>query len=331
MTRVPRAALTLSLAAAAGGFLLYAPTLHAPERGPDAPGEQEARTLFVGDMFFDRSIRTTAEVEGYDYLLSCVKDRFLSYDAVIANLEGPITTKRSVAAGSKVGSWQNYTFTFEPEVAALLARHNVKAVSLGNNHIGNMGEEGIAATQRYLESAGISYFGGVQDKSASDKNTMIYHSVLREPIWRSEIGGQRLSFVAYNQFGGMPPEAVASRIKAEKAGGRFVVVFAHWGEEYVPPVKAVREQAALFARAGAGLIIGSHPHIVQESEVLGQTKVYYSLGNFLFDQFFSEDVRHGLAVEATFKDGRLIDTKELPTTMLQDERRVCFDADLPGA
>lgn len=306
----------LSLLAIVGGIFFFARTLHAPEKGVLELRSTKANILFVGDMFFDRSIRTTAQEKGYDYLLSCVKDVFLSYDAVIANLEGPITTKHSVAVGSVVGSWQNYTFTFEAEVAALLARHNVKAVSLGNNHIENMDKEGVYSTRDYLEKAGVGHFGGLA--FLHEESTDV-----GEPIYRAEINGQKLSFVAYNQFGGMPPYEVAPRIAKEKADGYFVIVLAHWGEEYIPPVKAVREAARLFAESGAGLVIGSHPHVVQETEMIGATPVYYSLGNFLFDQFFSEEVMHGLAVEATFRDGKLVATKELPTEMLR-ERRVCF-------
>jgi gamma-polyglutamate biosynthesis protein CapA len=197
-------------------------------------------------------------------------------------------------------------------------------VSLGNNHIENMDEAGVLSTRAYLEEAGVAHFGGLALLHEEPTD-------VGEPVHRMELEGQRLSFIAYNQFGGMAPQEVSPRIASEKAGGYFVVVMAHWGEEYVPPVQGVREAARLFAEAGAGLIIGSHPHVVQESETIGETRVYYSLGNFLFDQFFSEEVRHGLAVEAIFKDGTLVSITELPTTMLQEERRVCFDADLPGA
>lgn len=310
-----------------GAFLFLHERALAPFSASQEAVPPQARLLLVGDMFFDRSIRTTAQAKGYDHLLSCVKDRFLGYDAVIGNLEGPITERKSVAVGSRVGSWQNYTFTFEPEVARLLARHNVRAVSLGNNHIENMGEEGITQTHRFLREAGVAYFGGVQVKTSTE-DTMIYHSVSREPIYRTEINGERLSFVAYNQFGGMPPEDVAPRIASERAAGYFVIVMAHWGEEYVPPVAEVRRAAKLFADAGAGLIIGSHPHVVQERELIGSTPVYYSLGNFLFDQFFSEEVRHGLVVEAVIGEGRLVSEAQFATTMRQEERQVCFDADL---
>lgn len=321
MSRALLLGLVGAAVAAIGAFLYFFENQVSSFQAPMPEVPTEARLLFVGDMFFDRSIRTTAQEKGYDYLLSCVAERFRSYDAVVANLEGPITDRKSVATGSRVGSWQNYTFTFEPEVAALLARHNVKFVSLGNNHIENMDEAGVVSTRKYLEEAGVAYFGGVsvfEEKSAD----------IAEPVHRTEIQGQALSFVAYNQFGGMPPEDVAPRIRAEKEAGRFVVVLAHWGEEYIPPVKAVRATAKLFADAGAGLIIGAHPHVVQEKGTIGETVVYYSLGNFLFDQFFSDEVQHGLAVEAVFKNGELVSLTDHPTTMLREERQVCFDADL---
>lgn len=282
--------------------------------------EEPAKLLFVGDMFFDRSIRTTAEERGYDFLLSCVKDRFDSYDLVVGNLEGPITEQSSVSVGSVIGSWQNFTFTFAPEVASLLARHNVKAVSLGNNHIGNMGEDGVVSTREHLDLAGVGHFGGIE--LLDEKPTEV-----GEPVYRTELKGEALSFIAYNQFGGMSPEEVVVRIAAEKEDGRLVVVMAHWGEEYIPPVSEVRRAARLFAEAGADIVIGAHPHVVQEREIIGDTPVYYSLGNFLFDQFFSEEVRRGLAVEVHIQHGLVQSTAEYPTEMLRD-RRVCFEGDL---
>ncbi len=305
------------------GRLFFFP-LHLERPPLAAPSEvnketEPARLLFVGDMFFDRSIRTTAEQKGYDYLLSCVKDRLLSYDAVVGNLEGPVTDKKSVSVGSFLGSWQNFTFTFAPDVAPLLLRHNIRIVDLGNNHIDNMQEEGVLQTRSYLDKADVGHFGGpVYSRGAGATSS--------ESIYRTTVQEQKFSFISYNQFGDLSPEDTVPLIAAEKKDGRFVVVFSHWGEEYVPPVAAVKRAARLFSNAGADLIIGAHPHVVQGHEQVGDTLVYYSLGNFLFDQFFSEEVSHGLAVDVTVNHGKLVSTVEYKTTMGKD-RRVCFSGD----
>ena len=310
----------LILVAIVGVFLLFPKKTEAPF-GTYSPKKDSVHLLFVGDTFFDRSVRQVGETKGYDFLLSCVKDRFLSYDAVVANLEGPITDNPSVSIGSVVGSPENYTFTFAPEVAGLLKRHNVTIVSLGNNHISNQGVVGVTQTEKYLQAAGVDYFGGVAEIGG-------YRAETGEPVFRTYMKEQNFSFIAFNEFGGSPAEFVAEQIRSEKAEGRTVIVFAHWGEEYIGVPARVKAAAKLFADSGADLIVGSHPHVVQEHEMIGDTPVYYSLGNFLFDQFWTPEVRSGLALDVTFQKGKVTSIKELKTEMLSD-RRVCVGGDLP--
>lgn len=254
----------------------------------------EAKILFVGDIFFDRQIRKVITDKGEDYILGCLGDYLKEFDLVVGNLEGPITDNPSVSLGSEIGSPQNFVFTFPPLSAKLLYKNNIRVVSLGNNHIGNFGQAGIASTYEYLDRAGVEYFGGVSGN---------------EPILRKNINGIDFSFIAYNQFGGKSKEQVASDIKSEKMGEkkqkRKVVVFAHWGEEYTVPTEHMKQAAKLFAESGADLIIGAHPHVIQESERVGETPIYYSLGNFIFDQYWNKEVSTGLGVVATFSKNNL--------------------------
>ncbi|NCS97807.1 MAG: CapA family protein, partial [Candidatus Pacebacteria bacterium] len=67
-----------------------------------------------------------------------------------------------------------------------------------------------------------------------------------------------------------------------------------------------------FVAAGADIIIGSHPHVVQQHESINGVPVYYSLGNFVFDQYFEENVRRGLLLKVTFKKGSPITIEEQP-------------------
>ncbi len=253
--------------------------------------------MFVGDMFFDRYIRSQMSRYGADYPFTCIDPLLQSADFVIGNLEGPITTNTSISVGSIPGSAHNYVFTFPTTTAEVLARHNVRAVTLGNNHILNFGRDGVVQTHTYLDTAGVGYFGGVVDD---------------EPIYRVDEHGEHLSFVAYNEFGGASAEAVAQRIYEESLAGRTVIVFAHWGTEYSTSIKNIQPLAILFVESGAKAIIGSHPHVVGQHEVIEQTPVYYSLGNFIFDQYFSADTRRGLAVEMMFDNGTIKNIKEYP-------------------
>jgi poly-gamma-glutamate synthesis protein (capsule biosynthesis protein) len=264
----------------------------------------DATLLFVGDMFFDRYIRKMARLHGEEYLFSCSDDLLRSVDAVVGNLEGPITDEGSTSEDSLIGSPENYRFTFPSTTASLLARHNINIVDLGNNHIANFGSDGIKSTHRYLGSAGVGYFGGV---------------VGDEPVLERVIGGVPFAFISYNAFSGSPAIEVAARIKDERQKRRIVIVFAHWGEEYSTSTTALRERATLFAQSGASLIVGAHPHVVLPSEVIGRVPVYYSLGNFIFDQYWNSSVSSGLALEVSISDDGLA-LKEHYVEILRDGR-----------
>lgn len=238
--------------------------------------------LFVGDMFFDRSIRQVAQRRGGEYLFSCIDNELQSADMVVGNLEGPITGHPSVSVGTPEGSDNNYVFTFPTSTAQLLAAHNVRAVTIGNNHINNFGAEGIESTGQFLRHAGVGYFGGIRSN---------------EPVYRITINNLPVSFVSYNEFGGMSPEKVAGVVSSEYAQGRTVIVYAHWGDEYSTSTVRLRPIAQMFVHAGARLIVGSHPHIVLPHETIDGTPVYYSLGNFIFDQYWDERVRTGLMLD----------------------------------
>jgi poly-gamma-glutamate synthesis protein (capsule biosynthesis protein) len=267
--------------------------------GAEAPADR-ARVLFVGDMFFDRFIRQKSERLGPDFPFLCIDPLLHSADMVVGNLEGPITDHGSVSVGTIPGSPNNYRFTFPIQTAAALLRHNIKAVSLGNNHILNFGRDGLEQTRRFLDAAGVGHFGGVAGS---------------EPVYRIDLNGVKLSFVAYNQFGGSAPQDVADVVAHETAAQRVVVVFPHWGIEYSTDTSGIGATAALFARNGAAAVIGAHPHVVGDRAKIGDTVVFYSLGNFIFDQYSSAPVMHGLAVMLTFSGNEVADVQEYPTRL----------------
>jgi poly-gamma-glutamate synthesis protein (capsule biosynthesis protein) len=265
-----------------------------------APAATAARIFAGGDMIFDRKIRIVSQENGPDYPFSCIDPLLRSADFAVANLEGPITANASKSVGSAPGSYDNYFFTFPTTTGELLSRHNFRAVGIGNNHILNFGYAGLLSTQENLSQAGVGFFGGV------DGN---------EGIFETEQNGVPLAFVGYNEFGGGSVAEVANNIKKEHDAGRVVLVYAHWGDEYVDASPRLRPVAELFAQAGASAIIGMHPHVVLPHEYIGDTLVYYSLGNFIFDQYFSDDVDHGLTLILTVtKDGK-VTAAEHPVTI----------------
>lgn len=279
----------------------------------------QADILFGGDMMFDRTIRTTMEEKGGDFIFSCIDHVLQNADMVVANLEGPITSFASKSVDTSVGGEWNYTFTFPTLTAGLLARHNVRLVNIGNNHILNFGREGLAETKQLLDAAGVGYFGEPD-------------LVEEERVERRVIGGVPFSFVSWSDWtpvgkhsapnGAGELNPTVEQISQEKAAGRVVVVYTHWGEEYTPPSERVKHLARSFVDAGAEIVVGSHPHVIQEREQYKGKYIYYSLGNFIFDQYWNDDVRRGLLLNVTFTRDGVVTIEETPTYMYSD-RRTC--------
>lgn len=251
-----------------------------------AKATRNKKILFVGDMMFDRYIRKVGYERGGDFIFSCANlSGFLKgFDLVLGNLEGPITENASRSMLTEPRSDNNFVFTFPTNTAGLLAENNIKLVNLGNNHISNFGQEGIDSTKKYLAESGIKYFGQPGEALAK---------------WG------KFSFISYNEFGGESAQKIAKKILEEKNNGQMVLVYAHWGDEYVPPPERVKKLARSFIDVGAEMIIGSHPHIVQESEIYKGKHIYYSLGNFIFDQYWDKEVSTGLVLEVKIENGKI--------------------------
>jgi poly-gamma-glutamate synthesis protein (capsule biosynthesis protein) len=300
------------------GILIVAAMLFMDVQREAATAQQEAAPftasiLFGGDMMFDRTIRTTAQEKGGDYLFKCLDPLFKTEDLVVANLEGPITGSTSIAQFSQPGDGNNFTFTFPTSTAELLYAHNVHMVNLGNNHIFNFHLAGVHETENYLDKANVGHFGD-PDKTEPDK------------VARIEIHGLQFSFVNWSDWTSDNTDITAEQVKKEHDAGRIVIVFTHWGEEYLPATSREKRLAHDFVDQGADLVIGTHPHVVQEHEVYKGKNIYYSLGNLIFDQYFSDAVDHGLTVEVHFDDQGVKDVKEIPVE-LQQNRQTCPEPD----
>lgn len=271
----------------------------------EAPAEPSirlyyAQILFTGDLFFDRGIRYYAAKGGSnEFIFEKIHSQLLNNDLVVANLEGPITDYKSVSLGTGVGDPNNFVFTFDPSLAKTLFDENIRMVDLGNNHISNFGREGVASTKAYLSEAGVGYFGTPDGPKSAI-------SIINEI---------RIAFVSYNEFSMQDNEqqATLDAIKKAKKDSDAVVVLCHWGAEYkLISSSNVQKLARQFVDAGADLIIGGHPHVIQQMEEYNGKRIYYSLGNFVFDQYGFKNCQDGLGVQVKiYKTSKRIDFKEI--------------------
>ena len=117
----------------------------------------------------------------------------------------------------------------------------------------------------------------------------------RQSVLRKEAGQIKVSIIVVNALNGT--DGVNELVKQEKAESRLVIIFPHWGNEYQTTHSSNQEKLAKeWIGAGADLIIGSHPHVVQDAQIIDKKLVIYSLGNFVFDQYFSDETQTGLIV-----------------------------------
>lgn len=278
------------------------PTARPAEQAVQAQ-KKPIKILFVGDMMFDRYIRQIISAKGQDFILQKAQTILQGNDLVVGNLEGPITQNASVSIASKMGERNNYIFTFDPNIADVLIKHNIMLVSMGNNHITNFGSDGIAQTRNFLTQAGVRYFG--------DPENQVSNMAIEK------FDDHTIVLVNYNQFSSGSQEAALNSIQTAKRSGKdFVVVYAHWGTEYVSePSDAIRGLAHTFIDAGADVIIGTHPHVIQSKEKYQGKMIYYSLGNFIFDQYFEAKTKKGLAVRMDIDERDAISFTEFSVRM----------------
>lgn len=251
-----------------------------------------------------------AELEGYDWLYAQVGDLLSQPDLTFANLETPIAP----AAGK--GS-RPFVFNAPPAAARALRRAGVGLVSVANNHLFDQGRDGFLETLAQLDGVGLRYVGAGPSPGEAGPR-------------RIEINGLSLAFLAWSRFFNergndcpatpgpclraalLDAEGAVAAVRAAAAQAEAVVVSLHWGEEYASQPRA--EDVALahrIADAGALVVLGHHPHVLQPIELYrradGQVAlIAYSLGNFISNQ--SRRYVHGVTPERTAatRDGVLL-------------------------
>ncbi|MCK5026976.1 MAG: CapA family protein [Candidatus Pacebacteria bacterium] len=235
------------------------------------------RILHLGDIMLGRHVGARI-AENKDPFLFVHKELSL-FDAVIGNLEGPITDTESCQK-------KPYSFKFATTTASLLAHHNIHGVSLANNHSYDCFSRGLIDTRAYLAEENIFYFGGGGLKDS-------YASV--------NIQGKDIVFMGIDRsIGDIAIKDLYAQVEEIVPEHNFIIVYIHWGNEY--EIEYSEEQQIIahnLIDKGVDVIIGHHPHVMQPAEIYKGKPVFYSLGNFIFDQN-EEETTKGYAVSMTF-------------------------------
>ena len=265
--------------------------------------DKPLKLALVGDIMLSRNVeKAIFNVGNGDFNFPFLKlgNELRNYDLLFGNLEGPISDR-----GEDIGS--PYSFRMSAKTAEALRDTGFDVLSVANNHIGDWGAKGIYDTIFHLKRVGLAYVGaGLTEDEASGAKFF-------------EIGNTRFAFLAFNDVpsfyiekndevfvSSANPGEIQKQIKKAKEAADIVIVSFHFGEEYQSEPSPSQKTLAQFAvEQGADLVIGHHPHVTQPIEKYKNSFIAYSLGNFVFDQNFSEDTMRGLLLDVELEDGQI--------------------------
>ena len=245
-----------------------------------------ASLVFVGDVMLDRYVDEVFKRRGEE-VFKTVRELKQDADLFIFNHEGTFPDV------DRPQNLRALLFSFRKEPLQKLKEAGADIAGLANNHSYNFGADVFEQTKKNLKELGFETFG-TPVKGTSEKD-----------ILKKEIKGNKIIFYGYNQLGGSKEETI--QLLGQNSGiGQLDIVSAHWGNEYTKQPSTFQQNTAReFFDAGADVIMGHHPHIVQPYEKIGEKIVFYSLGNFVFDQYFREDVQHGLAIKINVNNNKV--------------------------
>jgi poly-gamma-glutamate synthesis protein (capsule biosynthesis protein) len=237
---------------------------------------------FTGDLCFgtdfgkhNRYMDTFTE-KGGGYFFEGVKDVISKDDLTVVNLENVFTHQKDSVSG------KIYTYKAPAGYVNILKDSSIEAVSIVNNHMQDYKQDGFDESLRYLNNLKIGYFG----YSNSYDKTSELGGVDVDKTYIYQKGAIKVGFVGYLAFNSVcvTDEKIKSDIEALKEQEvDYIVVYTHWGGQNDRTVNAKQQQMGhKFIDYGADLVIGNHPHVLQEREYYKGKLIYYSLGNFMF-------------------------------------------------
>lgn len=287
-----------------------APAQEEPAQAEPLPPPQ-VTLVFVGDIML---ARTPGEfvAKGEDPF-AAFADQLTGADLAVGNLECVIAT-----VGEKVP--KAYNFRCHPQNVPLLATY-FDALSVANNHSGDYGKEAFAEQLDLLQQGGVPYFGGGRNLAEAHQPLILERNGLKVALLayndvelRSYEAGPDAPGLAWIETAKVESDIAAAREKAD-----VVVVYPHWGLEYHPtPGNTQQDLAIRWINAGADLVVGAHPHVVQPVEIYKNRLIAYSLGNYVFDDFkdvpaeLDEPSRTSWVLQVTLGKEGLIDWHTLP-------------------
>ncbi len=278
--------------------------------------DNEIRLFFVGDIMLGRQVAViNKNILDYNFKYwDDIVARFPQADLTIGNLEGPITERA-------IQSKKTIQFRFDPKVARQLKQFGFDGFSLANNHTYDQGKLGAIETRTTLGKEDLFYFGDeyTEDKDVSVKIVKIKNIKIAFVGFNATEDGRGDCVRPQKAQSCVSMQRRVNIIKFLKPKANHIIVLLHWGVEY-QELKFSKNQQALghtLVDAGADAIIGTHPHVVQPLEIYKDKPIFYSLGNFIFDQYWSKPTQKGLVVGLTIAEDGTVSWSLIPITSIR--------------
>lgn len=272
---------------------------------------QKVTLHFIGDVQFSGKVEQRLEKNGYNFPYQYLGNLFRKDDLTIANLETPVT------AGGVGALNKTYVYKSSPKALTALATAGIDTVNLANNHILDQGTVGLLDTLKNLDEQGIAYAGAGRNA----KEAYAPHYFERKGIKIALLGVTRVIPKANWNAGAKQPgvagaydsTAIVKSIREARMRADLVIVIAHWGKERATALEPHQtELAHAFIDAGADLVIGGHPHVLQGMEQYKGKWIAYSTGNFIFSKSTVPATWDTAIFQATCTRSRVCDMKLTP-------------------
>jgi len=236
--------------------------------------------VFVGDVMLARNVEVLMEREGISYPFAGVRlDSLAPNAAVVGNFEASMALPHVQTPALQMH------FSVAEKNLKSLESAGFTHLSLGNNHSLDYGVEGYENALSLLQRHDLSVFGHNQ--------TLGEHSISYLETPRGSV-----ALIGINAMQQIPSKRdLVSVMNRASMRSELQIVYIHWGNEYeLVHSKAQELLATELVASGADLIVGHHPHVVQDVDVINGVVIFYSLGNYIFDQYFNRDVMEGLVL-----------------------------------